>query len=245
MLGFLKKTKKGKEEANGQPQGDAPKAGKSKKGAKIPPVSAETDMPVATAAPPKKRFSIKKLIFVLLILGAIGGSGYFVYTLWFKAPDPGVRQYRKVMLEHVNLPPEMLRFSFDQFPEFYDALVAFNREVKIFDREIARIEAIGAKYPDQRKIADSQKKVWEKGKNTLLKEFAKLEKPVKETYVLYQVNPARGQEQITALTKDLTAAAQAAVRTAQEQTKDLGDMADAPPEGIIQGTLDKIKKIFL
>ncbi|MCG8615373.1 MAG: hypothetical protein MI802_04095 [Desulfobacterales bacterium] len=243
MLGFLKKIKKGKDDDTGQAGGA--KAGTSKKGAKIPPASTDIDPFAETAPKKKKRFSIKKLIFILLILGALGGAGFFVYTLWFKAPEPEVRQYRQVALEHVNLPPEMLKFSFDQFPALYDALLAFNKEVQRFDREIARIEAIGAKYPEQKKIADNQKKVWDKGKNTLLKEFAKLEKPVKETYVLYQVNPAQGREQINARTKDLTSAAQAAVQAAQEQTKELGELPDATPEGLIQETIDKIKKLFL
>lgn len=198
----------------------------------------------ASREPSKKRFGIKKLILILLILGTLGGGGFLGYAFFFKASSPNERHYRPMPLEHVGLPSEMLRFSFDRFPDLYDALVIFNSEVRLFDGEIARIEAIAAKYPEQVKIADKQKKVWEKGKTTLVKAFAKLEKPVKETYVLYQVNPAEGQAQIESRTRELTAAAQAAIQAAQEQTKDLGTAESAPPDGIIQGALFKIKKIF-
>ncbi len=238
MFGFLKRKKKNEEDPEGKEPPKEKKPGK--KGKETP--EPEQSQP---ASPKKRWFSIKKLVFIVLILGAVGGAGFFVYTTYFTEPDPIVRVYQPVALAHVNLPPEMMEFSFNQFPLFYEALVAFNREVNLFDREIARIDAIAERYPDQKKIADSQKKGWEKGKNTLIKEFAKLEKPVKETYVLYQVNQAQGQTRIAESTGDLTSAAQAAVKAAEEQTAELAAMAPEAPEGIIQGTIHKIKKIFL
>ncbi|MCG8635187.1 MAG: hypothetical protein MI863_15250 [Desulfobacterales bacterium] len=234
MLGFLKK--KNKEEDPKSQDDKAKTAGKEAP-------DAEQGQP----APKRKGVAglIKKLVFIVLILGAVGGAGFFVYTTYFAEPDPNMRVYKPVTLAHVNLPPEMLKFSFDKFPVFYEALVAYNEEVNLFDGEIARIEAIGDQYPEQKKIADSQKKVWEKGKNTLIKGFAKLEKPVKETYVLYQVNPAQGEARIAERTGDLTSTAEAAVTAAREQTAVLKARAPEAPEGIIQGTIDKIKKIFL
>jgi len=232
MLGFLKKKKKEEETKAPDAKGETAKA-------------ADPEAP-APAAPPqkKKRFSIKKLIFILLILGAVGGSGYFVYTRYFAGPEPGTRAYKPTPLAHVKLPPEMLAFTFEHFPDLYDALVAFNGEVILFESEISRIEAVGSQYPEQKKIADSQKTVWEKGKNTLLKTFAKLEKPIKETFVLYQVNTPRGLEQIQAKTNDLTTTAQDALKAAREQTAELKDRMPKPPEGMVQGSLHKIKKIF-
>ncbi len=240
MLGFLKRKKKKEED----PDPQEPPKGKDKK--KEPgKTGTETPKPEKSAPKKKRWFSIKKLIFVVLILGAVGGAGFFVYTTYFTEPDPTIRVYQPVTLAHVTLPPEMMEFSFDKFAALYEALVVFNREVNLFDREIARIDAIGERYPDQKKIANSQKKVWEKGKNTLIKEFAKFEKPIKETYVLYQVNQTQGQTRIVEITDDLTKSAQAAIKTAQEQTAELKARAPEAPEGMFQGTIDKIKKIFL
>lgn len=234
MLGFLKKKKK---EDPKTPDDQTEAKGKTAQ-------SPESDSIDAVPAKKKKQFSIKKLIFILLVIGAVGGSGYFVYARYFAAPEPGTRVYAPVPLAHVKLPPEMLAFSFDHFPELYAALAEFNLQMNLFDGEIRRIEAVGTQYPEQKKIADSQKKVWEKGKNTLLKTFAKLEKPIKETFVLYQVNQTQGLEQIQAKTRDLTTTAQDALKTAREQTAELKDRLPKPPEGMVQGTLYKIKKIF-
>lgn len=239
MLGFLKRKKKKEDDPDPQtpPKETDTKAGKKGK-----------EAPEQSKPAPKKKDRlglIKKLVFIVLILGAVGGAGFFVYTTYFTEPDPNIRVYKPLELAHVNLPPEMVEFSFDKFPLFYEALVAYNGEINLFDREIARIEAIGEQYPDQKKIADSQKKIWEKGKNTLIKGFAKLEKPVKETYVLYQVNQTQGEARIAEKTDDLTSTAQEAVKVSREQTAVLKAMTPKEPEGVIQGTIEKIKKIFL
>lgn len=245
MLGFGKKKKKDAEE-------DSPPAipEEPKKGKKAPKKGKGQDDSVPTepaAAPPtkKKRFSFKKILFVFLVLGAVGAAGFYVYSTYFTEVDPNQRIYSPVTLPHVNLPVEMLKFTFDHFPDVYDSLVIFNKEVNLFDREIQRIDTIAAQYPEQKKIADSQKKVWEKGKTTLKKEFLKLEKPIKETYVLYRVNQAQGQTRIQERSKDLSDMARAALETAQEQTAPIKAMEPKAPEGLIKGTLFNLKKKFL
>lgn len=244
MLGFLKKKKKTDSDGADKKTGDKAQ----KKDNNEEKKDSETLDPDAKPAKKKKRLSIKKLIFIVLILGVLGGGGYFAYSYFFGASSsksgPAPRVYNPVPLAHVNLPPEMLAFTFNQIPNLYDALVAFNGQMDLFEGEILRIEAVGTQYPEQKKIVDSQKKVWEKGKNTLLKAFTKLEKPIKETFVLYQVNKTRGLEQIQSKTKDLTATAQDALKVAREQTAELKDRLPKPPEGMVQGLLYKIKKIF-
>ncbi len=235
MLEFLKRKKKG------EPEDKASSAAQSSGDA-----GAVSEASAADGTPKKKkRIPIKKLVFIVLTLAAVGGAGYFVYSSYFTDSGPEQRKYKAVALSHVKLPEEMLAFSFTNFPDLYDALVIYNDEVNLFDEEIQRIEAIASQYPEQKKIADSQKKVWEKGKNTLIKAFTKLEKPIKETYVLYQVNKAQGQTRINEKATELTQAAQEALTKAQELTSTLKAQKPKPPEGIVQGTLYKIKKIFL
>ena len=138
----------------------------------------------------------------------------------------------------------MLVFCFTRMPELYDALVAFNGEMDLFEAEIARIDAVGTKYPDQKKIADGQKKVWVKGRDGLKKSFEKLEKPIKETYVLFQVNPAAGQEKIDQTKAQMTQAAKEALEKAGEQTTPLKEAMPKVPEGLVNGTIYKIKNLF-
>lgn len=243
MLGFGKKKKKEEGEADSPKKpGIAQKLiGKAKKKKGAP--EAEEDAP--SSPPKKKRITIKRLFFFMLVPAVIGALAWVGYARFFAEKDPEVRVYKPVELAHVNLPPEMMKFTFDHMQVLYDALVAFNSEMILFDGEISRIDAIAQKYPDQGKIANAEKKIWEKSKNTLLKEFSKLEKPIREMYVLFQVNDEQGLARIQEKTGELTTVAEAALTTARSQTEKLKRRTPAPPEGLIQGTLYKVKKKFL
>jgi len=252
MLGFGKKKNKdaAKDAAkkdDGKKATAAPPEPPKKKGAKKGKPQDEVVEVVKEAPPPaKKKLITKKRIFILLlILGAVGMSSFVVYSLYFTEKSPENKVYQTIELSHVKLPEEMLKFSFNHFPDLYMALVNFNAEVTLFDKEIARIEAIAKQYPEQLKITDTEKKVLEKGKATLIKEFLKVEKPIRETYVLFQVNEAQGIAQVKEKEKELTDMANTALKTAQEQTKEIKARAPKVPEGIFPGTLYKLKKKFL
>jgi hypothetical protein len=243
MLGFGKKKKQTaqEEEAVSAPTPEPPekKAGEKDK-------TPDTAIAEETPLPTPKKFITKKRIFILFMgMAVIGAACFFVYTLYLSPNDSENRIYQQIELPHVQLPPEMLQFSFNYFPELYAALVSFNTQMSLFDREIQRIEAIAQRYPEQKKITDTEKKVLEKGKNTLLSAFSKLEKPIKETYVLFQVDETQGFAQIKEKKQELTDTAQAALKTAQEQTKKIKVHGSQVPEGIFQGTLYKLKKKFL
>lgn len=245
MLGFGKKKKKDTEtkekEAVAAPTPEPLKKNAGEKGK-----AQDTAIVEEAPLPKKKKFITKKRIFIfLMVLIAIGASSFLVYTLYFTPKGPENKVYQKIALPHVKLPQEMLEFSFSYFPDLYVALVNFNTQILLFNREIQRIEAIAQKYPEQKKITDTEKKVLEKGKNTLLKSFSKLEKPIKETYVLFQVDEAQGLAKIKEKKQELTDMAQAALKAAREQTKKIKAHAPKAPEGIFQGTLYKLKKKFL
>jgi hypothetical protein len=197
-------------------------------------------------AKPKKKSLIKKLIILFVILGVLGGGGFFAYTKFFSSSGTGDGPvYQSVPLAYVTLPDEMLAFCFTRMPELYEALVAYNTEMNLLDAEIARIDGVATKYPAQKKIADGEKKVWDKGMQSLKKSFEKLEKPIKETFVLFQVNQAQGQEKIDQTAEQMIQAANEALEKARELTAPLKDAMPKAPEGMIKGTLYKIKKKFL
>jgi hypothetical protein len=200
------------------------------------------------APPPekkKKMVTIKTIFIILMVLGSIGIASFWVYSIYFAEKDPENKVYQKIELSHVKLPEEMLQFTFNHLYNFCVSLVSFNSEIIIFDNELARIAAIAEKYPEQQKITVTEKKALEKGRNTLLKVFSKLEKPIKETYVLFQVDNTQGLAQIKEREKDLADTAQTALKTAQEQTQRIKAQAPRVPEGILQGTVYKLKKKFL
>ena len=85
----------------------------------------------------------------------------------------------------------------------------------------------------------------EKGKDSLKKTYVKLEIPNKDTVVLYQVNKAAGQEKIDETAEQMVLDAGDALKKAQEQTAPLKNAMPKAPEGMLKGTLYKIKKMFL
>lgn len=233
MLGFLKRKKKDK--------GDPPKKENLREIENGDPKSSK-DEPVK-----KKRFPIKLIVIILVVLIVVGISGFVVYKLWFSAESKEkdeARIYQKQELSYISLPEEMVVFSFDHFPQLYDAFVTFNSEMILLEQEIDRIEKIAQLYPDQKKIAEKEKKTWVKAKETLNKSFIKIEKPVKETYVLFRVNEGQGLVQVEEKRKDLFDAAQSALAPAQEMTQKL-KLGKKVPGGLIQGTIYKLKKKFL
>lgn len=216
------------------------------------------DTSAATDAPPpeekktikqriKALFSKKNIFIFILILIAMGAASLGVYKLWFAPKDPETLKasYHKLELKHINLPEEMVRFCFYNFPDLYAAIITCNNEIILIDKEIARIDEIAKKYPEQGKIAEKEKAVWEKTKINLQKGFLKIEKPVKEIFVLFNVNKEQAMIQINEKNKELTELAGATLAPAQELTKKLIIEEEKPPEGLIKGTLFKLKKKFL
>lgn len=247
MLGFGKKKKKEKNttEETDPPEKDSSKAGKQQKGKDGTDTGDASEKP-AQPEKKKKRFSKKLIVIILLILIAVGTSSYLVYTLYFSSGNStdSKARYQKLELKYIHLPEEMRQFSFAYFPELYTAMITFNSEMGLFDKEIIRIEAIAQKYPDQKKIADKEKKIWEKAKKSLEKTFLKIEKPVAEIYVLFQVNKELGLTRIDDKKKDLTDLALNALTPAQEMTRKL-KTNQTVPRGFIKGNIYKLKKKFL
>ena len=251
---FKKKKKDGDTEDSSKKSDKKPdkkdkgKKPEEKKGKKEPQAGPGGPAPEEKKPEKKKRKPIpKKLIFVVfLILVALGASSFVIYRLYFAPKDPESlkTQYRKLELKHINLPEEMIRFCFDHFPDLYAAILTCNAEITLMDKEIARIDAIAKQYPEQGKIAEKEKAVLEKAKINLQKGFLKIEKPVKEIYVLFRVNPEQAMIQINEKNKELTELAGAALAPAQELTQKIPS-EEAPPQGLIKGTLYKLKKKFL
>ena len=205
----------------------------------------EKDAPDQSEKPPKKpRKRLKKIIIGILVLAVLGGGGFAGYTFYFKKETTG-RQYTEKELSHVTLPPEMIKFSFDNLPELYDAFVQFNDEIKLLETEIQRIETIGTTYPDQVSIADKEKKIWESTKNKALKNFEKIEKKVRDLYVTLQVNRESGQTKLNEEKNDLNASAKEILDPITALTEKLKANQEPVPRGFIKKNIYRIKKRFM
>ncbi|MEA1969273.1 MAG: hypothetical protein U9N77_13790 [Thermodesulfobacteriota bacterium] len=222
------------------------KAKEAKKNKKKGIEPGETPKDASTTEEKKKRkfFTLKKLIIILVLFLAVAVSGAVVYKLYFnKGDDKSETVYVKQNLEHINLPDEILKFSFKHFPELYSSFAIFNREIILIDNEISRIDSIGEKYPDQKKIVYKEKKIWGKTREKVFKSFKKIETKVKTLYVLFQVNKAEGIKKIEEQKKDLEMDASEAIIPVAELTKRL-KIKKPVPEGLIKGTIFKLKEKF-
>lgn len=190
----------------------------------------------------KKFFTFKKILFILLFFLAVGTAGAVVYVIYFhkSASDQG---YVTRELANITLPEEILHFSYDFMPEFYTSLITFNSEVILLEQEIERIAALAEQYPDQKKIAEKEIKIWEKEKAKLKKAYEKLEKKQEALYVLYRVNKDSGLQRIDEQKSELSKSAQDALTGSMALTARLKLMStEEIPEGFVKGTLYKVKK---
>ncbi|MEA2059455.1 MAG: hypothetical protein U9P10_02815 [Thermodesulfobacteriota bacterium] len=195
----------------------------------------------------RKFFTLKKLLLIFALVAALAVSGAVVYKFYFekKLDSSSSRpDYQEKELKHIDLPGEILKFSFEHFSEVYFILVEFNEEIIRIDREIERINAIAEKYPDQERIVTSEKRVWEKTREKGVDRFKKIQNEIKAVYVLFQVNRAAGIEKINEDVQDITTDAREALTPVADLTQRLKKQ-NKPDQGLIKETYLKFKKKFL
>lgn len=171
-------------------------------------------------SPPKKT-RVKKIIIILICLAVIGGGGFAGYLFFFNTKG-GV-------LPHVNLDTAVMAYTYSHMPDVYTELDSLNTDILLIDKEIARIQAIAKKYPDQQKITDAQIKQWE----SILKEHNKaidaMEKTISEIYVSYRVDPQTGETLIQENKNDLIQTARDALNAAKPMTDKLKEIEASRP----------------
>jgi hypothetical protein len=194
---------------------------------------------------PKKKssLSIKKLILFSVVSLIIIGSGFAVYKKFFSNSDDPI-VYKSVLLKNVNLPDEMLEFSFNQINDLYYAFATYNLRIFLINKEINRINKVGETYPDQNKIADKEKKDWIKAKEKVEKAFIKIERGMKELYVLHNVNKEEGIKKVEEKSAELILQANEALKTLDPYIEKIKVNKKEEPQGFINKTMYKIKNIF-
>ncbi|MCK5542436.1 MAG: hypothetical protein KAI40_07060 [Desulfobacterales bacterium] len=221
-------------------------AAKIEKKNKKEPKNKSNDKPEDKSDLPKKKsfFSIKKLIIFSVIFILIMGSGFVVYKIYFSSSnDPIV--YKSITLKSVDLPDEMLKFSFDHVNDLYFSFITYDLRIHLLNIEIDRINKIGENYPDQNKIAEKERNDWVKAKEKVEKKFIKIEKEIRELYVLYNVNKEEGIKKVEEKDKELLLQANEALETLDPYIKIIETTKEKEPQGLINNILHKIKKIIL
>lgn len=100
--------------------------------------------------------------------------------------------------DHIQMKSEVIAFTFEKLPRIYKDLLLLTNEISLIDREIERLEGIAKEFPDQLKMINVEKRMWEKTRQRLLNALVKSARAIEALYVAYRVNPPKGIEKINA-----------------------------------------------
>lgn len=241
------KAKEAKKRAKEEAKEEKNKAKLDKKNPKDPKVKPDKGKPdeKKPGKPPKKKFfTIKKLIILPIVFILIIGAAFYAYKKFFSSSETPEIVYKSIVLKNIDLPDEMLRFTFSNINELYFLFINYNSSIILLNTEIDRINRIGENYPDQKNIAEKEKSNWIKAKEKVEKKFFKIEKDIRVLYVLYIVNREEGIKKIEEKSKELLVQANEALETLDPYIKTIETTKEREPQGLIDQTIKKIKKIF-
>ncbi len=204
----------------------------------------QKDSDTKDKAPEKRHFlSLKKIVIILSITLLILGSAFVAYKLFFSSTDEPV-VYKSISFKNVNLPDEMLKFTFDHINDLYFAIATYDLRISLLSKEIDRINKVEENYPDQSKIAQKEKKDWVKAKEKIEKQFNKIENKIKELYVLHQVNKEDGLKKIEENKEAILSKALEELKLLDPFMEKIKGEKKKAPGGLINNTIYKIKKLI-
>jgi flagellar basal body-associated protein FliL len=191
----------------------------------------ESENKTEESGTPKKKSSLKIIlvvILILLLLAAAGAGGVFFLLT------------QKAGIVKSTLPPEILSFLQKQLPELYSSFAILDEEIVLTDNEMIRIAKIGDTFPEQKKIADTEYKIWESNMKALQKGQADFEKEIQVFYVSYQVNPETGKTLMDEKRDALKQNLESLVTSSKPLTDKLRELEAKKP--FLQRTIDKLFK---
>ncbi len=174
---------------------------------------------------------LKKLLIILLILGLLSGGGFFGYLY--------LHTKQQEVIPKSDLPEEILRLTYKIMPEIHADVVTISEEIIFTENEIKRIENIEKKNPDQKKITDTEKKLWDKNLKELNKFRLKHEKEIRDIYVSYRVNTETGLKLIDEKKEELKKSSNEVLKPSKKLTDKIRAIEEA------KSFMDKLKeKVF-
>lgn len=160
---------------------------------------------------------------------AIGGAFALLYLLGGeKEEKPAV--YPALALPHIPMDDELLAFTWQHIPQSYEALTGLNAEISVITEEMERIESIAARFPEQRRITQTEIREWESLKRELETGLSRSATALQALHVTLLVNPERGKTAIASEAGAITSGLQAMHEGSREKTLRLNpDPLRRPP----------------
>ncbi len=178
----------------------------------------------------KKRTAMS-LLFGIIALALIIAGGFIGYSRMHadQTADPG--------LPHIRLKPEIVAFASRLWPEAHQRLLELNGEITLIDQEIERLNGMEKDFPQQKKIIQEEKTIWDRTSKSLHSVLDNFEKEVETVYVTYSVNKEKGSQSI----KDSQETILKPVAEALSESGKLTERLKTEPE---KNWFSRIKKIL-
>ncbi|MDY0162865.1 hypothetical protein [Desulfobotulus sp.] len=146
--------------------------------------------------PPPPRRSKKKIFLVSLLLFLLAVVGAFAILFLLPSNEEKPAIYPAEVFEHLTMDDALLAFTWQYLPESYQALRGLNAELRLIKEEILRIEAIATRFPEQRRIPQTEIREWESLKREVETTITRIQSALQALYVTHLVNAAKGEEAI-------------------------------------------------
>ncbi len=162
----------------------------------------------------KKKITLFKIILIIMIL-IIAILASLGTALYLNKKNPFIQK----KLHHIPISLEVIHFTQKIMIDIYNDIFTLDNELDLINQEIQRIATIEKQFPDQEKIIQPEKKVWETTQKKLFDYSKKLSSDMLVLYVSYQVNNQKGMELINGKKNLLKSELSASIQTAQELTQ--------------------------
>ncbi|BBO71680.1 hypothetical protein DSCA_56100 [Desulfosarcina alkanivorans] len=138
-------------------------------------------------------------IALVLVLSLAGGGGYLAYNKYLKKTP------LKTKLATLKVKEELIRFTHDHVSTaLYHNLLVLDDIVAMMDRELKRLQRIGKKFPNQKKIVATQTEELTLARDRLSEVMAGVTAKVEKIYVTWLVDRSEGTGQIRSRKGTLT-----------------------------------------
>jgi hypothetical protein len=139
------------------------------------------------------------IIVLTLILVLIGAGGYYAYNRYMK-PEP-----LRSKLSSSKIKEEVIHFVNDNVSAaLYQNMIMLDDIVVTVDKELKRLDRIGKKFPNQKKIVSAQSESLQLARKRMAKALDDTTAKLEKMYVIWLVDRAQGVQQIKSQRAPLT-----------------------------------------
>ncbi|MCW7753332.1 hypothetical protein OOT00_04945 [Desulfobotulus sp. H1] len=198
----------------------------------------EPEPPPPPPPPPRSR---KKILLVAVLAGMAAIAGAFA-LLSFLQPEKEEKApvYPAHIMEHLAFEDAFLFFIWEHIPQSYEALRGLNAELALIGKEMNRIEAIAQRFPDQRRIPQSEMREWESLRREVETSISRAGTALQALYVTRLVNAEKGRDAIRTEADAISSDLRTTLALSRSQTIRLDPDPFAPRPSMAQRVLSRM-----